>query len=68
MKEQHYDGFISSVQLNGKLYGLKLAVVEAYPIRCKNCGSSFELKYGSGKCDCCGTYYTTEFKLVEQSI
>ena len=52
MKEQHYDGFISSVQLNGKLYGLKLAVVEACPIRCKNCGASFELKYGSGRCDC----------------
>ena len=64
---KQYDGFVSSIQLpNGKTYGLKMAVVEVYPITCKNCGSTFELKYGSGVCEHCGTHYTTEFKLVEQ--
>lgn len=59
------DKYIDSIVVNGTLYKLKLAVVEAYPINCKNCGASFELKYGSGRCERCGTFYTTEFKLVE---
>ena len=65
MNDKHIDDYISKIQLNGKIYALRMEVVEVYPIKCKNCGSTFELKYGSGKCDCCGTNYTTQFKVVE---
>ena len=64
--EKEYEGFISNVIIGGKRYGLRCSVVTVEPIVCPKCGGSFELKYGSGKCDYCGTYYTTEFKLVEQ--
>ena len=65
---KEYDGMISSILLsNGKKYALKCAVVTAYPISCPKCGSSFELKYGSGRCEHCGTYFTTQFKIVEES-
>lgn len=66
MADKEYEGFISDVLIDGKRYGLRCAVVTVEPIVCPKCGGSFELKYGSGKCDYCGTYYTTEFKLVEQ--
>lgn len=64
--EKLYDGYISSITLpNGKKYLLKCQIVEVYPITCPKCGASFELKYGSGQCPYCKTYYTTEFKLQE---
>ena len=66
MADKEYEGFIDTVWIGGKKYGLKCKVVTVEPIVCQKCGASFELKYGSGKCDHCGTYYTTEFKLVEQ--
>lgn len=60
------DGYINEIKLpNGKVYGLQCRVVEVYPIVCPKCGGSFELKYGSGKCPYCDTYFTTEFKLQE---
>ena len=62
-----YDGFISSIYLNGKTYGIRSVLIEIEPITCPKCGASFELKYGNGRCNYCGTYYTTQFKLVEQS-
>ena len=58
-------GYISRISLNGKTYKLRSEIVEVYPITCPKCGGSFELKYGSGKCPYCNTYYTTQFKLVE---
>ena len=61
-----YDGFISAIRLGDRLYKIRAEVVEVYPIVCPKCGASFELKYGRGKCPYCDTYYTTEFKLVEQ--
>ena len=64
MKE--LDGYISKVCFGGKTYGLKLEVVEARPIVCKKCGASLQLKYGEGKCDYCGTYYTTRFYIEEK--
>ena len=63
MKE--LDGFINRIQLNGKTYGLKCEIVEAHPIICKKCGASFQLKYGEGHCEHCGTYYTTHFYIEE---
>ena len=65
MKETEFAGYIHSIQLGGKLYKLRCEVVEVYPITCPKCGASFELKYGSGQCPYCKTYYTTEFKLQE---
>ena len=65
MKETEFSGYIHSIQLGGKLYKLQCEVVEVYPITCPKCGASFELKYGSGQCPYCKTYYTTEFKLQE---
>ena len=60
--------YIDSVCINGQKYKIKASLIEAYPINCKNCGASFELKYGSGRCERCGTYYTTEFKIVEKPL
>lgn len=60
------DGFIDRITLpNGKTYGLKCEIVEIYSMTCPKCGGSLELKYGSGKCPYCDTYFSTEFKLQE---
>ena len=59
------DGFIHAITLNGKTYGLECYVLEAHPITCPKCGGTFELAFGKGKCDYCGTYFTTEFKITE---
>lgn len=66
MKE--LDGYISKIYFEGKIYGLKCEVVEARPIVCKKCGASFQIKYGEGRCDHCGTYYTTHFYIEEKDI
>lgn len=60
------DGYISKIVFNGKTYALKCEVVEARPITCNKCGASFQLKYGEGRCDHCGTYYTTHFYIEEK--
>ena len=60
------DGYISKIHVNGKTYALKCEVVEARPITCSKCGASFQLKYGEGRCDYCGTYYTTHFYIDEK--
>lgn len=59
------DGYISRISFGGKTYKLRCEVVTVAPIVCQKCGASFELKYGSGKCDHCGTYYTTKFIMEE---
>lgn len=64
MKE--LDGYISRIELYGKVYGLKCEVIEARPIVCKKCGASFQLRYGEGQCEHCGTYYTTRFYIEEK--
>lgn len=60
------DGYISKISFNGKIYGLKCEVVEARPIICNKCGASFQLKYGEGQCEHCGTHYTTHFYIEEK--
>lgn len=66
MKDE-FAGYISRIQLpDGRLYALRCEVVEARPIVCKKCGASFQLKYGEGQCDHCGTYYTTHFYIEEK--
>lgn len=59
------DGYVNRIKLNGKTYALRCEVIEAHPIVCKKCGASFELRYGEGKCEHCGTYYTTKFDIIE---
>ena len=59
------DGYIDTIEINGKYYALQCRVVTAYPIVCPKCGDSFELAFGKGKCPSCNTYFTTEFKLSE---
>lgn len=62
------DGFISKIEFpNGKVFALKCNVVTAHPITCPKCGGTFELAFGKGRCDFCGTYFTTEFKITEVS-
>ena len=64
--EEKFDGYISKIRMaDGKVYKLRTEVVVAHPIVCKKCGASFELRYGEGKCEHCGTYYTTKFSLEE---
>lgn len=60
------DGYISKITVNGKTYALKCEVVEARSITCAKCGASFQLKYGEGQCEHCGTYYTTHFYIEEK--
>ena len=59
------DGYISRITVNGKTYGLRCEIVEIHPITCPKCGASFELRYGTGKCDYCETWYSTNFELKE---
>lgn len=61
------DGVISKINIGGKTYALQCCVIEARPITCKKCGHPFELAYGKGKCEFCGTSYTTEFVVQEDS-
>lgn len=64
-KGEQIEGYISKVDIQGKIYQLRCEVVEVHPIVCPKCGSSFELKYGTGQCPACGTWFATEFKLTE---
>ena len=64
---EQIDGYINRISFGGKTYALQCSVVEAHPIICKRCGASFQLHYGEGQCQHCGTYYTTKFELVERT-
>ena len=59
------DGYISKIQLNGKVYALRCEVVEVYAMTCSKCGGNLTLKYGNGTCEFCKTSYTTQFRIVE---
>ena len=60
-------GYINRITLpNGKVYKLQCEVVEVYPMECPKCGGNVTLKYGTGKCDYCGTNFTTQFKIIEK--
>ena len=61
------DGYISKISVGGKIYALRCEIVEARPITCSKCGASFQLKYSEGRCDHCGTYYTTHFYIEEKN-
>lgn len=59
------DGYVSKIAIGGKVYALQCEIVEVYATTCPKCGGNVTLKYGTGKCDFCGTSYTTQFKIVE---
>lgn len=63
---EEFAGYIDKIIIQGKMYKLRCEVVEVHPIVCKKCGASFQLKYGEGQCEHCGTYYTTRFVLEEK--
>ena len=64
--DDEVDGYISRVTVGGKTYKLRCEVIEVYDMTCPKCGSPLQLSYGNGKCEYCGTCYTTQFKLVER--
>ena len=66
MEKLEFGGYVSKIQIGKKIYALQCEVIEARPITCKKCGASFQLKYGEGQCEHCGTYYTTRFYIEEQ--
>ena len=66
--DEEFAGYIHSVKRGGKLYKLQCEVVTVNPIVCPKCGGSFELKYGNGRCNYCGTYFTTKFNVEEVVI
>ena len=66
MKNEHIDGYINRIQIGGKTYALKCEIIEAKPIVCKKCGGPVELKFGHGKCEYCGTFYSTNFTIIEE--
>ena len=66
---KEFAGYVNSITLpDGRIYKLQCEVVEIYDTNCRKCGSPMELKFGEGKCPCCGTQYTTQFRLVEKKI
>ena len=66
INEPNFDGYISSIRVNGKVYKLRCEVVEVYPMICPRCGGAVDLHYGNGNCQSCGTRFTTQFKIVEE--
>ena len=66
--EPEFAGYISSIQLGNRRYKLKCEIVEVHPMTCPKCGSPLELHYGEGKCEYCGTSYTTRFVVEEKNV
>lgn len=62
---EQFAGYVNKIRVGDKLYKIGVEVLEARPIVCKKCGASFQMKYGEGRCDHCGTYYTTHFYIEE---
>jgi len=63
---EKFDGYISCLNLGGKRFGFKCAITEVFQFVCKNCGAPVELHFGGGKCEYCGTSYTTQFYVEEK--
>lgn len=64
MKKEKFDGYIHTIKFpNGKTYKLQCEVVEVHAMICPRCGGNLELHYGEGKCEYCGTNFTTKFSL-----
>lgn len=66
--EPEFAGYVSRIQLGNKLYKIKAEITEIHPMTCTKCGSPLELHYGEGKCEYCGTSYTTRFIIEEKNV
>lgn len=60
-----YDGWIDSVNINGKTYAIKAAVVEYHALTCPKCGGQIHMHNGMGQCEFCGTEFSATIRLVE---
>lgn len=60
-----YDGWIDSIQVYGKRYAIKAAIVEYHALTCPKCGGQVQMHNGWGKCGYCDTEYSAVIKLVE---
>ena len=60
-----YDGWIDSVQVNGKKYAIKAAIVEYHALTCPKCGGQIRMHNGMGKCPFCDTEFSATIRLVE---
>ena len=60
-----YDGWIDSIQVYGKRYAIKAAIVEYHALICPKCGGQVQMHNGWGKCGYCDTEYSAVIKLVE---
>ena len=60
-----YDGWIDSVNIDGKTYAIKAAVVEYHALTCPKCGGQIQMHNGMGQCQFCGTEFSATIRLVE---
>lgn len=60
-----YDGWIDSVNIDGKLYAIKAAIVEYHALTCPKCGGQIQMHNGMGQCQFCGTEFSATIRLVE---
>lgn len=60
-----YDGWIDSVNVDGKKYAIKAAIVEYHALTCPKCGGQIQMHNGMGKCQFCGTEFSATIRLVE---
>lgn len=60
-----YDGWIDSVNVNGKTYAIKAAIVEYHALTCPKCGGQIQMHNGMGQCQFCGTEFSATIRLVE---
>ena len=58
-----YDGWIDSIQVYGKRYAIKAAIVEYHALTCPKCGGQVQMHNGWGKCEYCNTEYSAVIKL-----
>ena len=63
---EKFDGYIDKIRINGKTYAIKTQITEIHPMTCPKCGFPLELHYGEGKCNYCGTSYTSRFVVEEK--
>lgn len=60
-----YDGWIDTVNVDGKKYAIKAAVVEYHALTCPKCGGQIHMHNGMGKCQFCDTEFSATIRLVE---
>lgn len=62
-KDANFGGYVNKIYIGGTYYKLQCEVVEVHPMICPRCGGNLELHLGEGKCEYCGTNFTTKFIL-----